>query len=90
MSNNVINMADHKPHLSGEAKCIGCLYEWVAVSPVGATELECPECGTLKGVYLGMVTPNLVLECNCGNQHFFIDPDWPMCSLCGTRMIFDD
>jgi len=81
----VTNILDKNPHLAGEAKCLTCDHEWAAVAPIGTVELECPECKTWKGVFCGMTAPNTVWECNCGNQHFYIDETGPMCSRCGVR-----
>jgi len=30
-----------------EAVCFYCTKKWVAVAPVGTTELECPQCGKM-------------------------------------------
>jgi len=35
------------PHLVHEAVCFYCTKMWVAVAPVGTTELECPQCGKM-------------------------------------------
>jgi len=83
--NNVINLQEHKPHLSGNAKCLACDYKWVAVAPIGTVDLECPECGTWKGVYTGLTAPDTVWQCDCGNQHFYISQEDAMCSRCGLR-----
>jgi hypothetical protein len=34
-------------HEVSKVKCDVCSYSWVAVRPVGLTELECPNCGRL-------------------------------------------
>ncbi|KZZ72362.1 hypothetical protein A3765_28560 [Oleiphilus sp. HI0130] len=85
MEGKVVNMTKYRPHLSGNARCLQCSHEWVAVTPIGTTELECPECKTLKGVMKGLVAPQTVWECACGSQLFFIDPQGTMCSMCGSR-----
>ena len=36
---------------TGEAFCMHCKHEWVAVAPVDTVELECPQCSTHKGVF---------------------------------------
>lgn len=33
----------------GAVKCKKCSYEWIAVRPVEAAELECPKCGVCEG-----------------------------------------
>lgn len=35
------------PHFVHEAVCFYCTKMWVAVAPVGTTELECPQCGKM-------------------------------------------
>lgn len=82
----VIDITSKLPHLSGNALCLTCGHKWVAVAPIGTTEFECPECGTFKGVTCGLTCPDTILECECGNQHFYIDPDSPLCSRCGVRV----
>jgi len=82
---NIVNLQEHRPHLSGNAKCLSCNHEWIAVAPIGTVELECPECGTWKGVYAGLTAPDTVWQCNCGNQHFYITGEDAMCSRCGLR-----
>ena len=44
MGSNVHRLESYRedPHLSGQAICTGCKYEWVCVCPVGVKELECP------------------------------------------------
>ncbi len=32
-------------HLFGQAECLNCGHEWVAVWPEGCPALECPKCG---------------------------------------------
>jgi len=32
-------------------KCDHCGHEWIAISPVGAQELECPQCGEMTSIY---------------------------------------
>lgn len=82
---NVVNLINHQPHISGNALCLTCGNKWVAVAPIGTVELECSECHTFKGVFEGMTCPDTVFECDCGNQHWYIDPTSAMCSRCGLR-----
>jgi len=85
---DVVNILKNSPHLSGNAKCLTCNHEWVAVSPTGTVEMECPKCGTWKGVYVGMTAPDTVWQCDCGNQHYYIDDESATCSRCGLRQRF--
>ena len=36
--------AELDPHISGDARCLACKHEWVAVAPIGTIWLECPAC----------------------------------------------
>jgi len=91
----IISLSDKKkerePHMAGEARCIACKHEWVAVSPTGTTWLECPECHAMKGVY---IHPCLKIAkekdeyepwwtCKCGNNLFIIYHGSIMCPNCG-------
>ena len=80
----VTNIEEFRPHIDGKAVCLQCGHRWHAIAPVGTVELECTECGTWKGVFEGMTVPDLVLECNCGNQHFYICHEGAMCAKCGS------
>lgn len=33
------------PWCAGDAECLTCGAEWIAVWPLGAEAIECPECG---------------------------------------------
>jgi len=80
---SVTNIEEARPHISGDALCLQCGHKWHAVAPIGTVELECSECKTWKGAFEGFTAPDTVWECNCGNQHFYIDPDGAMCAKCG-------
>jgi hypothetical protein len=82
---NVISLDEARPHMTGNAMCLQCGEKWVAVAPIGTVELECPECQTWKGVFEGMTAPDTVWQCDCGNQHFYIDDNGAMCAKCGVR-----
>lgn len=85
---NVVSFKPREdPHANGDAFCIFCKHEWLAVAPVGTMQLECPSCGSLKGIWKFPFAPNegqLVRECNCSNQLFYITPDGHVCANCGT------
>lgn len=71
---------------SGQAFCLRCKHEWVACSPVGVLDLECPECKTMKGRFRFEFQPadgQLIRVCNCGNEYFYLTPDGHMCVNCG-------
>ena len=63
------------PHSSGEAICAHCKHEWVAVASAGQRNLECPSCGSARGVFKWPFGPSVGDEgykCNCGCEDFFI------------------
>lgn len=71
----------------GEAFCLGCGHTWQAVAPTGTTQLECPACQSIKGHWKFEFMPavgELVRECNCGNQLFYLTPEGHMCANCGV------
>jgi len=77
MTDNVIhlNRGETEMHLSGQARCLDCRTEWEAVAPVGTCYLECPQCGTKKGVMRNPVGGAPEAEeaewtCNCGCDVF--------------------
>ena len=82
------------PHISGKAVCTACQYRWVAVAPVGTTELRCPKCDTMRGLYVNPCWPpgdELIWRCNCGGTLFIIrGPERGfMCRECGTTQSFN-
>lgn len=89
----VISLDDHRPSMSGPAKCLNCKHTYFAVAPIGCVEeMECPECGTFKSVFANTVLPQdgVVYKCTCGNYHFVLTPDCPMCSHCGQNIPWED
>lgn len=76
-------------YANGPAFCNSCGHKWKAVAAVGATQLECPECHTLKGRWLLNFAPSpgeLVKQCKCGNQLFFATLHGLMCIECGITL----
>ena len=49
MTDNVINLGDHRPHEARYVVCMKCAHDWTAVYPAGVTGLECSECGEMAG-----------------------------------------
>lgn len=84
MASEVIDLQAHRPHLSGEAKCLSCNHEWAAVAPIGTVWLECPECGLEKGRLAGTVyRDEHHWHCNCGNELFYVTANVYYCPNCG-------
>lgn len=99
-SAKVVSLADERlarqPHLTGDAKCLSCGHEWVAVAPVGSYEFECPECKAVRGVWDGFISvpPNRMwYVCNnCDCPHFTFQTRGPedsiliaVCVGCGAH-----
>lgn len=85
MVDDVVNLDEHRPHLSGLARCAECKHEWEAVAPIGTTVLECPKCSCFKGFWNSLVQRDeYPLECgSCGNEVFFVYNDCVACTRCG-------
>lgn len=73
--------------MTGAAACMVCHHSWVAVAPIGAHELECPECHATKGYYVNpVVVGHELWECNCGCSVFHINRELgPYCVNCGAE-----
>lgn len=73
---DVLQMHPAQRHRSGKAICRGCKHEWVAVvTDEDGTELECPECSTMKGTFKWPYAPcegQFAFVCACGCEDFFI------------------
>lgn len=76
----------------GEAFCLNCNHTWVAVVETGTTQLECPECHTMKGLLkypYSIVEDQPTLSCGCGNQLFYLTPEGHLCPNCGIYQEYD-
>lgn len=49
MTDEVVELDAHRPHLSGPVLCLRCEHEWIAVRPVGTYPMECPKCKAMMG-----------------------------------------
>ena len=81
-----IEDAKHDQTGVGDAFCIQCGHSWIAIAPTGTTELECPSCKTMKGLFKFQFMPKegtLIRVCNCGNMLFYLTPEGHMCANCG-------
>lgn len=93
--NNVILFPNRKQqneepaHCSGEAICLQCKHQWVAVVPYSDSQFECPNCSTFHGVFKYGYAPSLTWTCKCGNQLFFITKEGSMCPVCGIHTSHD-
>jgi hypothetical protein len=77
---------------TGQAFCVSCRHEWVAVAPTGTLDLECPACQRHMGRFkFGFMPPpeTEVRECGCGNQLFLLTREGHMCASCGVYQLYD-
>jgi len=97
MENNIIEISNFKPHLSGELKCMSCNNTWVGVVPLGENgeqvSCECPKCGLMKGVFNYPIEPSegeTIYKCPCGGEFFTLMPTGCRCTQCGQTTILDE
>jgi len=90
MLNNILNIQEYKPHLSGEIKCMNCGHKWIGVSPLlerGEIDyLECPNCHFMKGYYNYPIEPKdgeIIFKCPCGGECFTLMVNGARCMQCG-------
>ena len=79
-------------HGQGEAFCLSCDHVWQAVAPTGAGRLECPACRRQTGLWKFEFAPppgQMVRQCNCGNQLFYLTPEGHLCASCGIYQRYD-
>jgi hypothetical protein len=57
MSDNIINIDDHRPHITAYVACLKCAKDWIAVAPADTVVFFCPDCDTLSGA---VVNPSSV------------------------------
>lgn len=75
-----------EPYLAGTCFCFSCRHEWAGCSPIGAIELECPECHSMKGrMKFEVVRDELHWRCLCDNPYFSITPTCIYCPNCGEK-----
>lgn len=49
MTENVINLNDHRPHMTAYVACLECAKDWIAVAPADTVIFCCPDCNKLSG-----------------------------------------
>jgi len=83
---DIVSIESQKPHKTGEAICMSCKEEWIAVAPAGVVWLECPKCKTEHGLFKFpcSYSDKSHWECNCGNDLFHVTPDGYYCPNCGS------
>lgn len=91
MSDDVVNLADRRPHLQGKVRCMNCGHIWEAVAPVGTFTFDCPQCDSHRGLWDAQCEPEPGKPwwtCNCGNNFFYIQPLRICCAACGAPQAF--
>ncbi len=85
------NNEDNDPQLSGTAHCITCKHKWVAAAPAGTVWLECPSCGSIKGLFDGPCSPPenaAIWQCYCTSRILYATPNAVHCYNCGAEQVF--
>ena len=79
MTDDLINIADYRPHEQGPVVCTRCQYSWVAVRPTGVIYLECPKCGAHRatGFMTMLAAADQLLGDDCCGQ---VDSDGVCCA----------
>ena len=50
MSDNIVNLDDHRPHVAAYVACLDCGKDWIAAAPADTLHFECPACAKMSGV----------------------------------------
>lgn len=79
-------------HIAVPAVCLACRHKWSAVAPAGTVALECPACGTNRGVSAEHVLPGdgAIWQCGCGCHAFSYSAKYRgwLCLSCGREQVF--
>lgn len=88
-----LNAKRRDPYLAGYAVCLACKHKWEFVAPVGSYELECPSCGSMRGVSSTHIYPDDGVprfQCgHCKTQLWTIRPEGISCAGCGILIDWD-
>lgn len=49
MTDNIVNLDDHRPHVTAYVACLDCGKDWIAAAPADTLHFECPDCAKLSG-----------------------------------------
>jgi hypothetical protein len=60
MTDNIINLDDHRPHLTAYVACLECGNDWIAVAPADTLHFQCPVCAKLSGVVVEPSSPEFL------------------------------
>jgi len=60
MTDNIIILDEHRPHMSAYVACLDCGKDWIAVAPADTVHFECPVCSKLSGVVVEPSSPEFL------------------------------
>tara|TARA_R110000822_G_scaffold245856_1_gene374347 strand:+ start:333 stop:617 length:285 start_codon:yes stop_codon:yes gene_type:complete len=50
MTDNIVKLDDHRPHVTAYVACLDCGKDWIAVAPADTLRFQCPACDKMSGV----------------------------------------
>jgi hypothetical protein len=68
MTDNIVNLDDHRPHVAAYVACIHCGKDWIAVAPADTLHFECPACAKLSGVVVDPSSPEFINDLHAARQ----------------------
>ena len=60
MSDNIVNIDDHRPHQVTYVACLVCGHDWVAVAPTDTLHFQCPSCQKMGGIAVEPDNPEFI------------------------------
>ena len=60
MTNNIVNLDDHRPHVAAYVACLDCGKDWIAAAPADTLHFQCPACAKLSGVLVDPSSPEFI------------------------------
>jgi hypothetical protein len=60
MSDNIVNLDDHRPHQATYVACLVCGHDWVAVAPSDTLHFQCPACQKMSGIAVEPYNPEFL------------------------------
>jgi hypothetical protein len=58
MTDNIVNLDDHRPHVAAYVACLDCGKDWIAAAPADTLHFECPACAKMSGVVVDPSSPS--------------------------------
>jgi hypothetical protein len=60
MTDNIVNLDDHRPHVAAYVACLHCGKDWIAAAPADTLHFECPACAKMSGVVVDPSSPEFI------------------------------